>query len=53
MSGKVWGGEAAQKFSDKQIKVMQDFNLRLANQDLYDSAVVPSAEGLFIAVKKF
>jgi predicted O-methyltransferase YrrM len=53
LSGSVWGGETTQKFSDKQIKVLQDFNLRLADSALYDSAVVPSAEGLFVAIKKF
>jgi Predicted O-methyltransferase len=53
LSGRVWGGEAQQKFSDKQIKVMQDFNSRLADSSLYDSALIPSAEGLFVAIKKF
>ena len=52
LAGKVWGGEATQKFNDKQIKVMQDFNLRLADKKFYDSAVIPTQEGLFVAIKR-
>jgi predicted O-methyltransferase YrrM len=52
LSGAVWGEATRQKFSDKQIKVMQDFNQRLANPDLYTGAVIPTFEGLYIAIKK-
>lgn len=51
LSGGVWG-EPSQKFSDKQIRIMQDFNKRLSDPALFDSAIVPSFEGLFVAIKK-
>jgi predicted O-methyltransferase YrrM len=52
LSGAVWGGATQQKFSDKQIRIMREFNDRLANPDLYEAAIVPSYEGLYVAVKK-
>lgn len=52
LSGAVWGEATTQKFSPKQIKVMQDFNLRLADTSLFESVVVPTYEGLFVAIKK-
>ncbi|KYG60523.1 methyltransferase [Bdellovibrio bacteriovorus] len=52
LSGSVWGDATTQKFSEKQIKIMQDFNKRLADPTLYESAIVPSYEGLFVAIKK-
>lgn len=52
LSGAVWGESLNQNFSAKQIKVMQDFNVRLADSALYDSVVIPTYEGLFVAVKK-
>lgn len=53
LNGAVWGEKEgqSQKFSDKQVRVMQDFNKRLANPELYDSVVFPTKEGLFAAVK--
>lgn len=53
LSGKVWGGEASQKFNEKQIQVMQNFNRRLADPQFYDGAILPTLEGLFVAIKKF
>lgn len=53
LSGAVWGAATTQKFNEKQIKVLQDFNQRLADANLYDAAALPTAEGLFIAIKKF
>lgn len=52
LSGAVWGQSTTQKFSEKQIKVMQDFNQRLANPEVFESVIVPTFEGLFVAVKK-
>lgn len=52
LSGSVWGDMTSQKFSEKQVRILREFNERLANPDLYDSAVAPTFEGLFIAVKK-
>lgn len=55
LNGAVWGNKEgqSQKFSDKQIKVMQAFNKRLSDPALYDSALLPTKEGMHIAVKKF
>jgi predicted O-methyltransferase YrrM len=53
LSGAVWGENTEQKFNDKQIKVMQEFNKRLADPTLYDSVIVPTKEGLYCAVKMF
>lgn len=52
LSGAVWGGATQQKFSEKQIRIMQEFNRRLADESLYDSAIIPTFEGLFVAIKK-
>lgn len=52
LGGSVWGEESA-SFSDKQTKVMQEVNRRLADSSRYDSVLVPTHEGLFVAVKKF
>ncbi len=41
------------KFSDKQVKVMQEFNQRLADPKKYASALIPTEEGLFVAKKLF
>lgn len=53
LSGCVWGDTSSGRFSEKQVQVMRAFNLRLADKNLYDSALVPTAEGLFCALKKF
>jgi predicted O-methyltransferase YrrM len=52
LSGSVWGAKTQQKFSEKQIGIMQDFNKRLADTNLYESAIVPTFEGLYVAIKK-
>lgn len=51
LSGSVWGESTQQKFSDKQIRVMQEFNNRLSDPTKFQSAVVPTFEGLFVAIK--
>lgn len=43
----------ANRFSSKQIEVMKGVNLRLADDALYESFLVPTEEGLFVARKKF
>lgn len=53
LSGAVWGESPQQKFNEKQIRVMREFNARLSDPNLYDSALVPTHEGLFVALKKF
>ena len=52
LSGGVWGDRSLQRFSDKQIAIMQEFNKRLSDPKLYESVIVPTFEGLFVAVKK-
>ncbi|MGZ6469766.1 MAG: O-methyltransferase [Bdellovibrio sp.] len=52
LSGAVWGESTQQRFSDKQIKVMQEFNRRLADPNLYEGVIAPTFEGLYVAIKK-
>lgn len=51
LSGAVWGDSTTQKFSEKQIRIMQEVNLRLADRSLYTSSLIPTFEGLFAAIK--
>ncbi|MNK87272.1 putative O-methyltransferase [compost metagenome] len=51
LSGAVWGDATTQKFSEKQVRVMQEVNLRLADKSLYTSSLIPTFEGLFAAIK--
>lgn len=52
LSGAVWGEETKQKFSEKQIRVMQEFNRSLFNFEKYFSALIPTEEGMIVAIKK-
>lgn len=52
LSGAVWGASTPQKFNEKQIRVLQDFNKKLADPNLFVSCVIPTFEGLFVAIKK-
>lgn len=52
LSGAVWGEATQQKFSEKQIAVLQAFNKRLADPDFYQSVTVPTQEGMTFAIKK-
>jgi predicted O-methyltransferase YrrM len=52
LSGAVWGATTVQKFSEKQIAVLQAFNKRLADASLYDSVVMPTSEGMTVAIKR-
>lgn len=51
LNGSVWG-EESQRFSDKQVRIMREFNQRLADPNIYDSAIAPTFEGLFVGIKK-
>jgi len=53
LSGAVWGETTTQKFNEKQIRVMREFNLRLADPALYRGVIIPTGEGLNVAVKLF
>lgn len=48
LSGSVWG-KKEDSFSNKQIKVMNEFNQRLASSKNYESCIIPTNEGLFAA----
>ena len=51
--GQVWKDSPDEGVSWTMLKAMKDFNARLADPVLYDSILVPTVEGLTIAVKKF
>lgn len=52
LSGAVWGAKTQQKFSDKQIRIMQEFNRSIFDQEKYYSALLPTEEGMIVAIKK-
>lgn len=52
LGGAVFTGNTA-IFSKKQIEVMRAFNERLANPEKYFSTIVPTGEGLTMAIKLF
>lgn len=51
LQGRVYGDEAAQNFSEKQVGVMREFNRRLLDEKKFRSQIVPTAEGLLFAIK--
>lgn len=51
LSGAVWGQATTQKFSEKQIRVMQEFNKRLSDAQLFETIIVPTQEGLSFSLK--
>lgn len=51
LSGSVWGQTTTQKFSEKQIRVMQEFNKRLSDTRLFESIIVPTQEGMSFSIK--
>ncbi len=52
LSGAVWGQSNQQKFSEKQIRVMQEFNRTLFDSEKYYAAIIPTEEGMIVAIKK-
>ncbi len=52
LGGAVLTGNKA-TFSKKQIDVMKSFNERLADPKRYQSTIIPTSEGLFVAIKLF
>lgn len=50
--GGVYGQGSNSKSNSNQIKIMQEFNRRLADPDLFDSCLIPTAEGLMVARRK-
>lgn len=51
LRGAVWGEESS--FSPKQAQVMNQFNKRLMDPQYYESCIIPTSEGLLLALKKF
>lgn len=52
LEGSVYG-EKTEKFREKQIQVMREFNTRLSHPQKYLFSLVPTAEGLIVAKKLF
>lgn len=52
LSGAVFDCNYKGKFNTKTVKAMQDFNLAIANKQKYHSIMLPTEEGLTIAIKK-
>lgn len=52
LSGSVWG-EQDTPFSEKQVRVMKEFNARLMDPNRYKSYFFTSDEGMLISVKNF
>lgn len=48
--GKVYDAEYS---AQKSWKIMNEFNDRISNPDKYESVIMPTSEGLTIAIKKF
>ena len=48
LRGGVWG-DTSSSFSAAQIKVVREFNARLADRRKYESVMIPTSEGLFVA----
>lgn len=51
LRGGVWG-RTESNFSEKQIKVMQEFNNKLCDQKLFETFFIPTSEGLSVSRKK-
>ncbi len=49
--GALWGESRSSRVGEKQIATMLEFNRRLADRSKYNSALVPTQEGLTIAQK--
>ncbi len=52
LSGALWKGIQETPFNEKQVSVMSEFNKRLTDPRFYKSCLVPTDEGLFVALKK-
>lgn len=51
--GGVWGQPTQSDVGPNQIRVMKEFNLRLADQTRYNSVLIPTSEGMTVAQKLF
>jgi predicted O-methyltransferase YrrM len=46
-------GIPTERFSEKQIDVMKEFNKRLFEKGLYESCFIPTIEGMLMSIKRF
>ena len=51
--GAVYGESRNHKMGEKTIETMREFNRRLSCPDKYESLLLPTQEGMTIAIKKF
>lgn len=51
LDGAVWGA-ASNRFSNKQIQVMKEFNQSIFNKDKFTSMVLDTTDGMILAIKK-
>ncbi len=52
LGGSVLEHDPNSHFSDKQVEIMRKFNRRLADPQVFDFCLVPTSEGLMVAVKR-
>jgi caffeoyl-CoA O-methyltransferase len=50
--GGVYGESRNERSSQNQIKVMKEFNRRLADQTIFESCLIPTSEGLTVGIRK-
>lgn len=53
MFGQVYDDDTPEKRYENEVPVMKEFNIRLADKNKYNSVILPTIEGLSIAIKKF
>ncbi|MES3036924.1 MAG: O-methyltransferase, partial [Bdellovibrionota bacterium] len=51
LRGGVYGNNDT-PFSAKQIEVLKSFNSKLADPKFYETCLIPTGEGLLVAIKK-
>lgn len=52
LNGAVYDESVPTQFGDKQLNQMREFNKKLANEAHYTSCILPTPDGMFLAVKK-
>ena len=52
LSGHVWGDTSSQKFSEKQVRIVDGLNRFVSQNESFNSVIIPTTEGLLVAVKK-
>jgi predicted O-methyltransferase YrrM len=52
LGGSVWDSLGDERWSKSVVETMQKVNQRLADRNRYFGAIVPTSEGLFVAIKR-